>query len=164
MSCGARHILGVPQDAAPHGSTHEPCGSAFCSSLGLRQPPCGSICHLTFANGEEIEEGNATVASSWIPQPSSPRRCRLYPGTAPDAEEGAGALLEGVALRWLRRLRRDSALWLDYLLEASCGDGSVPPVEGVGGVNGERRVEKLRVDFSALSGSGRGAAQMEQRR
>lgn len=44
-------------------------------------------------------------------------------------------LLEGVALRWLTRFRRDGELWLDFLLDASSGDGSVLSAGDVEGAN-----------------------------
>lgn len=59
-------------------------------------------------------------------------------------------LLEGVALRWLTRLPRDGELWLDFLLDASSGDGSVLSAEDVEGANDVGGSGKLRGNLFVL--------------
>lgn len=81
--------------------------------------------------------------------------------------EGAGVLLDGMAVRWLRRFRRDGArfcICFDYLLDAPCGDCSVGSAEEVEGVNGVERVGKLRGNSSGFALSGRGWVLMGPRR
>lgn len=59
-----------------------------------------------------------------------------------DVVEGAGVLLDGVALCWSRRVRPNGALWLEDLQEAPRRDGGEPPPVGMRGMKNPERERK----------------------